>query len=221
MDEVWCKSRHAEAVFSQIHRKVIFVGFTSKDRSLSGVEPDYGLFFHLAGKSTMKNTSLLLDLWQCHPEWPQLTVVQHPSNAPKKVPGNVNLISRYLEDDELRRLQNCHGIHLCPSLSEGWGHYIAEAMSCRALVVTTDAPPMNELVSDGRGVLVPFSTSEPRHLGTVYRTRYRDIETVIGELLVMSIEQKRHLGEAARTWFEENSRNFKARVLSAMASDAP
>ncbi len=219
MDEIWCKSRHAEAVFSQLHRKVIYVGFTSKDRILSGAEPDYGTFFHLAGKSTMKNTSLLLELWRCHPEWPRLTVVQHPSNAPKQVPGNVNLIGRYLNDDELRRLQNCHGIHLCPSLSEGWGHYIAEALSCRALVVTTDAPPMNELVSADRGVLVPYSSSEPRHLGTVYRARPGDLEAVIEDLLVMPGEVKRHLGEAARAWFEENSRNFKARVIGAIAPD--
>jgi len=218
MDEIWCKSRHAEEVFSQLHRRVIYVGFTSKDRLISGVEPDFGRFFHLAGKSTMKNTGLLLELWKLHPEWPELTLVQHPSNAPKQVPGNVNLISRYLDDDELRRLQNTHGIHLCPSLSEGWGHYIAEALSCRALVVTTDAPPMNELVSPDRGVLVPFSSSGPRHLGTVFHARPADLEAAIGELLEMSTDETRHLGESARAWFEENHRNFKARVLSTISS---
>lgn len=218
MDEIWCKSRHAEEVFKRLHPNAIYVGFTSMDRILSGAEPDYLRFFHLAGKSTMKNTGLLLDLWKRHPEWPQLTVVQHPSNAPEKVPGNVNLFSRYLGEGELRELQNSCGLHLCPSLSEGWGHYIAEALSCRAVVVTTDAPPMNELVAADRGFLVSFSTAEPRHLGTVSRIRPDDLEAVIGDLLVMENDKKRRLGESARNWFEENHRNFKARVQSAIAT---
>lgn len=216
MDEIWCKSRHAEEVFSRLHSRVLYIGFTSEDRILTGGEPDYRRFFHLAGKSTMKNTSFLLDLWNLHPEWPQLTVVQHPSNAPARVSGNVNLISRYLQDDELRNLQNSCGVHLCPSLSEGWGHYIAEAMSCRALVVTTDAPPMNELVSVDRGVLVPFSTTVPRHLGAVFRSEPRDFEATMGTLLAMSDDEKRRLGESSRNWFEENHRAFNARVMSAI-----
>lgn len=219
MDEIWCKSRHAEEAFKQLHPNVRFIGFTSNDRSLPGVDPDYRSFFHLAGKSTMKNTDLLLDLWAHHPEWPRLTVVQHPSNAPKRVPGNVNLISRYLKDDELRALQNSHGIHLCPSLSEGWGHYIVEAMSCRAVVVTTDAPPMNELVSADRGVLVPSASSEPRCLGTVYRTLPREIETVIESLTGMSGDEKRQLGVSARKWFEENGLLFKERFQRAIFED--
>jgi glycosyltransferase involved in cell wall biosynthesis len=164
IDQILCKSRHAEEIFSKHHPVVKYIGFTSEDRG-TGDQPDYSRFFHLAGKSTRKNTSLLLDLWSRHPEWPRLTIVQHPDNAPAAVPGNVDLVSRYLPDGELRKLQNACGIHLCPSLSEGWGHYIVEAMSCRAVTVVTDAPPMNELVDSSRGIVVPFHRSEPRHLG--------------------------------------------------------
>ena len=67
IDQVLCKSRHAAELFAKHHPSVRFIGFTSEDRSLEDCRPDYGRFFHLAGRSTLKNTEVLLDLWQRHP----------------------------------------------------------------------------------------------------------------------------------------------------------
>jgi glycosyltransferase involved in cell wall biosynthesis len=214
IDLVLCKTRHAEEIFRGHHQRVEYLGFTSPDRLDPASRPDYRKFFHIAGRSTLKNTGLLLELWAKHPDWPGLTLVQHPDNAPRSVPANVELLSRRVDDAELRSLQNAHGIHLCPSLSEGWGHYIAEGMSCRAVVVTTDAPPMNELVSPERGVLVPFHRSERRHLGTNFFADPAALEAVIASLSDMTEERKILLGNAAREWFEENHRRFTARVAT-------
>ena len=214
MDAILCKTRHAEDIFRKLNAGVSHLGFTSPDRLLDGTEPDYSRFIHVAGRSTLKNTGLLVGLWRKHPEWPKLILVQHPENAPTAVPDNIELIARRLADDELRALQNACGIHLCPSLSEGWGHYIAEAMSCRAVVLTTDGPPMNELVSAERGVLVPFERTEPRHLGTNFHADPAALEAAITRLIEMSDERKKELGHAAREWFEENHRRFTARVAA-------
>ncbi len=208
VDTVLCKSRHACGIFSKLHPDARHIGFTSEDRLLGEVEKDYGSFLHLAGRSTLKNTECLLDLWGRHPDWPVLTLVQHPSNAPKSVPDNVRRIARHVSDSELCLMQNRHGIHLCPSLSEGWGHYIVEAMSCRAVVVVTDAPPMNELVEPARGIAVPYSRTEPRHLGTNYFVNPSLLEQAIERLLRMPDPRRRELGEAARQWFESNHRAF-------------
>lgn len=216
IDQVLCKSRHAEEIFGQLHPLVKFIGFSSPDRLLADSQPDYGRFFHLAGRSTLKNTELLLTLWSGHPEWPPLTLVQHPDNAPTQVPENVDLVSRHLPDDELRVLQNACGIHLCPSLSEGWGHYIVEAMSCRAVVVTTDAPPMNELVDQDRGLLAPVHRSEPRHLGRNYFADPEALESMIESLIAMPDEDKQTLGMTARHWFLENHVAFQARLAGAL-----
>ncbi|MFT3990120.1 MAG: glycosyltransferase [Luteolibacter sp.] len=216
IDHVFCKSRHAAGIFSRYHPSVHFIGFTSPDRHLETITPDYSRFFHLAGKSTLKNTEALLALWERHPEWPVLTLVQHPDNAPKSVPENVELISRYLSDDELRRLQNQCGIHLCPSLSEGWGHYIVEAMSCRAVTLITDAPPMNELVNAERGITVPFYRSEPRHLGENFHIDPQLLEKAIQDLITSATEEKARLGNAAREWFLNNDRTFPGRLHQAL-----
>lgn len=211
VDAIFCKTRHATEVFSQHHPNVQHLGFTSRDRNLPAIAPDYSRFFHLAGHSTLKGTAEVLEVWRRNPDWPSLTLVIHPHNAPTEAPANVDLISRRLDEDELLQLQNNCGIHLCPSRSEGWGHYIAEALSCAAVTVTTDAPPMNELVSAERGILVPFDRSEPRHLGTNFHVSTDKLEASISTILNTSQAELAALGSKARQWFEDNDLAFRER----------
>lgn len=212
IDHILCKSRHAEEVFKEHGGNTRFVGFTSTDLLDESVQPDYQSFFHLAGRSTQKGTDTILALWKKNPTWPLLTIVQCEKNAPAEVPGNVRLITDYIPHEEIKHHLNSHGIHLCTSSSEGWGHYIVEAMSCRALVVTTDGPPMNEIISPERGVLVPWHRHEPRHLGTDWHVDPVKLETLINELLLMPDAKKRQFGQKARDWFEVNDARF-AEVL--------
>ncbi|MCP4890234.1 MAG: glycosyltransferase family 4 protein [Planctomycetaceae bacterium] len=210
VDRVFCKSMHAKAIFENLGVDAEFIGFTSFDRFLPNVQRNYKSFIHVAGRSTLKGTSTLLNLWWANPHWPTLTLVQHPSNAPKVVPENVHLIGEYLNDDRLRHLQNTHGIHLCPSSSEGWGHYIVEGMSCQAVVVTTDAPPMNELVDSSRGMLVGWNRSIARNLGMDFVVDPSLLEAKINAVLAMSEARLEDLGTRARQWYLENDRNFSA-----------
>jgi glycosyltransferase involved in cell wall biosynthesis len=212
IDRVLAKTRHAKDVFSPLHHDVRQIGFTSPDRRLGGVDRDWNRFFHLAGGSTLKGTEDVLALWAKHPEWPELVLVQKSANAPANLPGNVRLLSGYMETDELQMLQNQCGLHLCPSRSEGWGHHIWEGMSCGAVVVTSDAPPMNEHISVDCGLLVGSSRSEPRHLGANYFVDTSRLEAAIARLIAMPDERKQQLGHAARVRFDQNEADFVARV---------
>jgi glycosyltransferase involved in cell wall biosynthesis len=221
IDHVLCKSHHAVEVFAARHPSVHYLGFTSEDRGMPATRPDYTRFLHLAGASNLKGTPTLLEVWSRHPEWPVLTLLMHRRDAPRHVPANVDLIADYLPDDRLRTLQNACGVHLCPSLSEGWGHYIVEAMSCRAVTITTDGPPMNELVSPDRGVLVPVARTEPRKLGTNFHVETDALEAAIEARLNASAEENARLGEAARAWYERNDRAFRERLASLIATLLP
>lgn len=214
---VLCKTRHAEEIFSGKGCDTAFISFTSKDVHVNDEIPNYQKFFHLAGKSTLKGTETLLSIWEKHPEWPELTIVQHKDNAPEKVPANVRLIAEYLPYHELVKLENKNGIHICPSLSEGWGHYIVEAMSARACVIATDAPPMNELIRSDRGMLVATNRSEPRHLGTNYYVDPEALEQIIEKVISLPNEQKQALGEEARVWFDKNHLAFEKNIETVLS----
>ena len=216
IDTTLCKSRHAEDIFST-HGDTQYIGFTSKDMLDESVQKDYQSFLHLAGRSTLKGTETILKLWGQNPAWPTLTLIQCKENAPATVPDNVRLITDYVTDEELKKHLNTHGIHLCTSLSEGWGHYIVEAMSCRAVVVTTDAPPMNELITPARGVPVPYLKSEPRHLGTNFYIDPDKLEQNITRLLQMPVSDKERYGTAARDWFKKNDTHFNQSLSEALA----
>ena len=214
VDAVFAKSEHARAAFSIYHDRVIFTGFTSENIFEESVVRIPGSFLHLAGKSSLKGTEAVLELWERHPEWPPLTLVQSKKKAAKHTPENVHRLSHYLSNEDIRRVMNEHEVHLCPSLSEGWGHYIAEALSCGNCVVTTDAAPMNELVTNSRGILVSWRRSEPRHLGTNYWVNEEDLEEKILALVNGLNEDDRLKAIKGREWFEENARRFQETLVS-------
>lgn len=218
IQSIFCKSRHALDIFSKHTDSAQFVGFTSKDILINEITPNYNQFFHLAGSSTLKGTKAILNLWKKHPEWPELTILQHEHNAPDRVPKNVTLITERLPQDKLVTIANQKGIHLCTSLSEGWGHYIVEAMSSKALVITTDAPPMNELINNDRGILVPFTRSAPRHLGTNFYIDENKLEAEIQKAILMSPHDKSTSGQNARDWFIQNDIQFKENLITAINS---
>jgi glycosyltransferase involved in cell wall biosynthesis len=133
------------------------------------------------------------------------------------MPANVSLVREHLDDEAYRRLQNEHRFHLCPSQTEGYGHYIAEAMSCGAVVVTLDAEPMNELVTDERGVLIAAHAAGTQDLATLYAFDDVAMETAIERCLGMDETAAATLGQAARQWFEDNRAAFPLRLNEALS----
>ncbi|MCK4359388.1 MAG: glycosyltransferase family 4 protein [Candidatus Cloacimonetes bacterium] len=67
---------------------------------------------------------------------------------------------RVRDVEELYDLYKEGDIYLAPSRKEGLGLPIYEAMSCGFPVITTNAPPMNEVISDER-LLVKTKNNEP------------------------------------------------------------
>ena len=56
--------------------------------------------------------------------------------------SNLAVKSRRLSETCLKVLQNECGVHLAPSEVERFGHSIGEALSCGAILITSNAPPM-------------------------------------------------------------------------------
>lgn len=212
LDFILVKTRHAETIFTELGCKTRYTGFSSEDRWLPEVAKQAG-FFHLAGKSANKGTDSLIALWQKHPHWPLLTIVQHPSKAEADASThNIRHVLKYLSDAELKLMQNQHLFHLCISDTEGFGHYLMEAMSMQAVAITTDAPPMNELVTAERGLLVGYDRTSKQNLATCYHVGEKQLQAAIERALSMTVEQATQLGVAARKFFLSNDAQFRERI---------
>lgn len=222
VDLIWAKSHNGERIYQQLGCATCYIGFSSDDR-FDPATPRVRSFLHLAGGSRIKGTQHTMQVWARHPEWPMLTVLQDPSEA-KPGPTAANITHRigYLDsakpDDyrELRRLQNSHAFHVCLSETDAWGHYLVEALSVGAVTLTTDAPPMNELITPERGVLVGFASTGTMALATTYYFDESALVRAVERVLALSADEQRQIGARARAWFEDNQRTFVARVASAV-----
>ena len=222
IDSVFCKTKSGQSIFEAFGRPTRFISFTSDDR-LDAAPPGQKQagFLHLAGRSWQKGTKALTDLWQRHPEWPLLTVVQSPktySQSRVKLirASNIKHLLERPDNDSLRQLQNTYSIHLCPSEAEGFGHCIAEAMSCGAVTLTTDAAPMNELITRDRGILVAHDRTRKQRAGMNYYVDPDDLQQKIEQIIQMEQSSLQALGQNARKWYIQNDRLFRTQFIEAL-----
>ena len=214
VDYILCKTKYAQSIFDKLGCQTEFISFTSLDCWDQQQEKDYNNFFHLAGTGSLqKGTKTIIEVWSHHPEWPTLTLRQNKKSFHISA-ANINYIYDFLDDLTLQKYQNNFGIHLCPSEAEGFGHYIVEAMSTKALTVTTNAPPMNELITSERGVLVDYQQTKTQRLGTNYYVDSQDLEAKIESILAMNDQQRKQLGEQARNWYIENDKFFQQKIVN-------
>ena len=203
---------------------------------------DYSRAIHIGGKSKMKNTEAVLRCWtssccpnrvfppltvvawgpllerlrRCFPEWPW----PQADDKQEVILPNVTILTEKLPQAELQRHMAGCGVHVCPSACEGFGHVINEARSLGAVIVTTAAPPMDELVTDGvDGFTVPVTdcTAVPSNvLGAhMYEIQGKDdpsvsgLVTVMSKVLALGEDGCRKMGMQARLRFERERREFE------------
>lgn len=224
LDVILCKSRYARDLLnayksrSAMNWKAYHTSHTSIDRYDPRVTKDYSLALHVPGKSLNKQTDVVLQTWLHHPEYPTLHVVLNPHQI--RVPyavrhaANIILYER-LPPDQLQQLQNRCGLHLCPSEAEGFGHYINEARSTRSVILTTNAPPMNELIDNTCGILIsashcvadrystPITPSLPGSCS--FKIDTPALEQAMTAYLHLSPQQREGLGKRARERYDRDT----------------
>lgn len=209
LDQIWCKSRHAQELFARHNRQSHHTGFFSRYMHDPDV-PRTRSCLHLQGRSTLKNTESVLQAWRNYPDLPKLTVI---TVKPIDAPPHVEVLGR-LPGDELNRHLNSHRFHLCPSRAEGWGHYITEALSTGAHVITTDASPMNEHVYPGWGTLVTPIRSFRRYDVREYSVEPNDIAHAVFAANTLTDEQLNTQAEHGRAHFLRRNNDFRRSALT-------
>lgn len=220
MDLILCRTHEVERIFQDRGKKTYFLGFSSLDCLQETIEKDYTSFFHLAGGSTFKGTNAIITSWNNQLSMPPLTIVHHRTDHSiflRSQNPNLKLIAQRLPLTKLSDLQNHLGVHLCLSETEGFGHYLMEAMSTGAVVMTTDAPPMNEFITDKR-CLVAYTHSSPFHLGIRYFVDPIHLEQQILNLMSLSIEELKEIGDYNRSQFLQRKREFRLNLEGVIQS---
>jgi glycosyltransferase involved in cell wall biosynthesis len=122
----------------------------------SGLDvPPQGMLLHVGGGQWYKNTVGLLEMYaeyasQERQPLPLWIVSPPPDAASASIIGTLPAVAqvRFIHGIESTALQAAYSLaraFLFPSLAEGFGWPIAEALACGCPVITTDAAPMTEV----------------------------------------------------------------------------
>ena len=207
-DQLWAKSAEASGVFTRYGFVSHHTGFMTQDLYDPDV-PRTESCLHLKGKSSLKGTEAVLEAWSSFTDLPPLTII---ASEKLRVPPNVRVLPRIGQADLVREL-NTHRIHVCPSKSEGWGHYITEGMSTGAIVITTDASPMNEHVQPDRGLLLPVRGTMPRHMAHEYHTSPVDLANAVRDAMTMHPAHRAAISMNARQHILDANKSFRTTAL--------
>lgn len=210
LDRIWVKTRHAEEIYGRLGLPVAYIGFTSKDRMVAEIEKEEACWLCVVGDNfDNKNLRLVLRIWERHADFPRLTVVLRdpPFDLPQL--PHVRYQLGFLPEDRLSELQSKSLVHVCPSVMEGWGHYIVEAMSTAGLVITADAPPMNEHINENRGALYKTAPGIPLAFGFIYQPDDKSLEETVRRVMALSRQEKLERGRRAREHFLFGDASFR------------
>lgn len=204
-DRILCKTREAERTMASFTGRAVYTGWESEDRYDPSV-PREPKVLHVAGGSILKGTQSVLDAWEQYRLPYPLTVVGEEQVVKPRSISNVTYRG-WVDDTELKRLQNSHRVHLQPSETEGWGHTIYEGLSVNATMITTD------LVSEGMG-------GEVLAVGTLHHgTRCLASLLAVGlEELANSVHYamdgrpEEHAENLSRDFFLTNREQFRIRL---------
>lgn len=224
------------------------------------MKKDEKLIVHLAGTSFMKGTRIMLESWfkyggnhldvrlfiirrPCeYDKYPEDLKYWHsllPIKSIFEIDGyvieverkdNVFLTRSYLNNNILNHLIMRASIHLCPSLMEGWGHIINQGRMAGSIVITTDSPPMNELIQNGKnGITIPIDQKKSykmEMLNPIYKKYYvypiknmpiylidkYSMMSAVRYAITLSSEKREQLGKNAFKSYLEDTKFFIEKI---------
>ena len=205
-----------------------FVGFSVLPRSGLLAPPDTPSstqplqVLHVAGLGEQRQTNVVVGAWRRHPEWPKLTVVAREValkslGIDAEDTENLRFITEFLPSSALARLRQSHAVNLQPSKAEGWGHAIVEGMAAGQISMTTDAPPMNELVSPERGILLKCRPGPAMGIDVESIIDEASLEAGMESLLSLSPSRRVDMRRAGHAWVVQTREDFPRRLRAVFA----
>lgn len=182
----------------------------------------------------------MLECWLSRPDFPTLDLFidaigmqeRHKDTHEQVLnASNIALTNRRMLPVEFGKAIAESSFFLCPSVMEGYGHYINQARATGGVIVTTDVAPMNELVSGGfSGVLVPTTTYRDSHQflggaskaehalrdvpGMVANVQTKDVCNAVEEVVLRtSVAKREAMARRARSEYHADTAHFAREML--------
>jgi hypothetical protein len=215
---ILCKTKHAYDIWSERvgSDRCLYTGFTSLDMYRRDTQK-IDAFIHTIGKSQVKGTDKVAEAWR-HMSYPLTVVTRAQTQAEAQVTRqltqlfNGNRAIRHLHnltDDQLAEELSLHRFFILPSLSEGWGQAMNEAFSAKCVVMTTDAPPMNEFGSIHPAMLIPVINRQKRMLTSFNYCSGDGVRRVVESAVRMRTDYLDEIGNKARAEWESGRAYFR------------
>lgn len=202
-DLVLAKTHDCERIFTEkVGDRCQYVGWTARNL----YNPAIGrqrTFLHVAGKSQFKNTPAVIAGCQ-RAKVPLLVVSEHVG------------LRRRVPQEELIYLMNSHFCHVMPSAYEGYGQVLHEALGVGQVIITTDAPPMNEMRP---AFMIPSSGWKKHHEGQLHKVSVLDVSTAVNKVKDLTDERLTALQEEARAEYRRGEKEFQ-QALDALVGRA-
>lgn len=207
----WVKKCKLEYGFTY---KIVMTSFTSRFKALSPAEcpRQRDLAVCTAGQHHWKGVGPLMDCWYAHPDLPKIVITCFKPVIDEmlaegyvsreaceaaiagKIP-NLLLYMQPISYAELVALKSRAGVHICCSLTEGWGHNNNEARICGAVTITTNAAPMNEMIRPDCGILInPYKIERKRNGTELYIVHPDQIYAAMQVYLGLTDDNRKLLG---------------------------
>jgi len=207
---VWCKTDYTLSIFQNLHQNCIKTGFTSEDKCDATVEK-HKIFIHMAGRSSHKGSETIRDIWKSDKSLPLLLLqkIEHLNGFQFQLP-NYYCQNKRLVD--IKEFLNQAIFHLCPSKAEGFGHYINEALSTGAIVITTDHGPMNELVTTDYGFIVPGRVCGRHRLAEEYCVDPKALKEAVVKAYSLDNDTLLQMSAKAREAYLKRDAEFRTKL---------
>ena len=214
ISKVLCKTQDCFNIWNQkTPGKCVYTGFESADYfSNMPYEQKENNFLHLAGNSRTKNTEAVVEAWIRYNIPYNLELVIRDISWIPRVLGQKNIIHHgRLPEAHVQIALNARWFHIMPSHYEGFGHVLHEALGCGGIVLTTNAPPMNEIDGIPKELLIPSHQVWKKELANCHAVTPEGVLESVQKAVALSLNKRIDLSRIARQAFLKDREDFRNR----------
>lgn len=215
ISKVLCKTQDCFRIWERkTPGKCVYTGFESTDYFTNvPYEQKENAFLHLAGNSQTKNTEAVVDAWlQYEIPYNLELVIRDIAWIPRCL-GKKNITHHArIPDNQVQMALNTRWFHIMPSHYEGFGHVLHESLGCGGIILTTNAPPMNEIDGVPTDLLISPASTWQRELAICNTVSPAGVYEAVKKAVALPLEKRITISRHARESFLKDREDFRKTI---------